>query len=111
MTQAHLRLVADNTLPRRRTTLSVTPAAAVRRVDFRKAWGVVRLVWGWLVAAVLLAVVPLRVCAFVLRCLVRAGAAFLDGLRRFVLGVIGLVLVSTVVYGLAHVLFYPLFHR
>lgn len=102
MKHAHLRLVANNA--HNVVAESDGPENAFDAKALFARLGAALAVLAAIGAA------PFRLVAFLGRLFVSTGLGFFATVYRLFLGMIGMALIFVVIYGLAHVLFYPAFH-
>jgi hypothetical protein len=108
MKRVQLRLVADNTGRVAVPFGGVDRAAAPPPIDYRSAMRRVQQVFATLAA---IGLAPFRALAWLVNTGAAIGLGFFRGLLKMVLAVFGLTIALVVLYGLAHVVLWPMFHR
>lgn len=102
MKNAHLRLVANN------AQNAVVESEATEHAFDAKA--LLARLGAALTVLAAIGAAPFRLVAFLGRLFVSTGLGFFATVYRLFLGMVGVALIGTVVYGLVRILFYPAFH-
>lgn len=107
MARQHLYLVADNTMDDESDDR--TPAVARESAKYDYAATAFK-VWYFIRMAGKILMMPFRAVGWIYRTFIDTGIGVVEGIIRFVIGIIGLALLAVFVYGVSQVIFYPLFH-
>lgn len=107
MTRQHLYLVADNSMDDESDDRTQATARESSKLNYAaiafKMWSFIRMVCKilWM---------PFRAIGWIYRTFIDTGIGVVEGIIRFIIGVIGLGLLAVFLYGVSQVIFYPLFH-